>query len=268
MAASHLACIIGYPVSHSLSPAIHNAGFDALGLDWTYITIAVQPGAAREGIGLLRELGVEGASVTMPHKQDVIPFLDGLDASAEVVGAVNTLVRTDGRLVGHNTDGAGLVRFLRHDTSFSFGDASALILGAGGAARAVAVALAAEGVRVTIAARRVEQAQEIAGLADGIAAVAWDRAEPADLIINATPARDGLPAIAPRQLAVDMLYLPPKTPFLMDAEASGARAYHGLGMLLHQAALQFELWTGREAPLAAMRAAAERGAKWDVSGTD
>jgi shikimate dehydrogenase len=153
MGAAHLACIIGYPVAQSLSPAIHTAGFDALGLDWTYIAIAVQPGAAQDGIVLLRELGVEGASVTMPHKQDVVAYLDGLTGDAEVVGAVNTIAREGRRLIGHNTDGTGFVRFLRTDASFEPSGSRVVLLGAGGAARGVAHALAREGADVTVMAR-------------------------------------------------------------------------------------------------------------------
>ncbi len=256
--ASHLACIIGYPVAQSLSPAIHTAAFQALGLDWTYIAIAVQPGAAQEGVSLLRELGVEGASVTMPHKQDVIPFLDEVIGDASRTGAVNTIVASGKRLVGHNTDGDGFLRFLRADVGLDPAGARVLMLGAGGAARAVAFALDREGAQVTIAARRPQQAAEVAALSEGIRAAPWGEAIAFDLVVNATPMRDGLPELnfGEGSVAVDMIYVPPETSLIRDARESGARAFDGLGMLVHQATLAFELWTGIEAPVEVMHAAA------------
>lgn len=267
--AAHLACIIGWPVAHSLSPAIHTAAFDALNLDWTYIAVPVRPGNAGEGIGLLRTLGVDGANVTMPHKQAVIEFLDGVEGDAAVVGAVNTIVRAGERLIGHNTDGEGFLRFLRLDAGVDPAGADVLVLGAGGAARAVSAALVRAGARVTVAARRPELAKEVADLA-GARESGWDEAGPSDILVNATPAREGLPLdrfdLSPARVVVDLIYAPPQTELVGAARDAGARAFDGLGMLLHQAVLSFHLWTGLEPPLESMRAAAMRALEPDGSG--
>ncbi|TMK50803.1 MAG: shikimate dehydrogenase, partial [Actinobacteria bacterium] len=130
MSARKLACIIGWPVARSLSPAIHNAAFAALGLDWTYVPLAVRPGAIEEGMGLVHELGVEGANVTMPHKQTVIPFLERLEGDAQTLGAVNTIVREGSALVGFNTDGAGFLAAIRDEAAFDPSGKRALVLGA------------------------------------------------------------------------------------------------------------------------------------------
>ncbi|MGZ4210534.1 MAG: shikimate dehydrogenase [Actinomycetota bacterium] len=264
-----LACIIGWPVAHSLSPAIHNAAFSALGLDWTYVPLAVRPGGIAEGINVLRLLEVEGANVTMPHKRDVVPLLDRLEGDAIQLDAVNTIVRDGPALVGHNTDGPGFLAALRVDADFEPAGARALILGAGGAARAVALALARGGATVTVAARRPGQAAGLAALAAGIAAAPWP-GEPgwipgaADLVVNATPLRDGLPlehlGLGSGVLAADLIYSPPVTPFVLFARERGARAVDGLGMLVQQAALSFRLWTGIDAPLDVMAEAARRAA--------
>jgi len=265
MSARKLACIIGWPVARSLSPAIHNAAFAALGLDWTYVPLAVRPGAIEEGMGLVHELGVEGANVTMPHKQTVIPFLERLEGDAQTLGAVNTIVREGSALVGFNTDGAGFLAAIRDEAAFDPSGKRALVLGAGGAARALAVALSTAGATVTVAARRPEQAAEVAALAAGIATAPWGDAARADLVVNATPSRDGLPldalAFAAGMLAVDLIYLPPSTPFVLAARAAGATALDGLGMLVHQAALSFRLWTGRDAPIDVMQEAARAAAE-------
>jgi shikimate dehydrogenase len=269
VSARKLACVIGWPVARSLSPAIHNAAFEALGLDWTYMPLAVRPGSIEQGVGLLRELGVEGANVTMPHKQAVVPFLERLQGDAERLHAVNTIVRDGATLVGHNTDGPGFLAAIAGQASFDPGGKTAIILGAGGAARAIALALAAAGASVVVSARRPEQAADVAGLAPGIETSRWGSAIAADLVVNATPSRDGLPidalSFAPGVLAVDLIYLPPSTPFLLAARAAGAQALDGIGMLVHQAALSFLLWTGREAPIDVMRAAAVEALAGDTS---
>lgn len=264
MSARKLACIIGWPVSESLSPAIHNAAFEASGLNWTYLPLAVRPGAIAEGIQLLHELGVEGANVTMPHKQAVVPLLERLEGDAQTLEAVNTIVRDGDALIGHNTDGPGFLAAIAEEAAFGPSGKSALVLGAGGAARAVAVALARAGASVVVSARRPEQATELSHLASGIETAPWAVAATADLIVNATPSRDGLPleelGFGPGTLAVDLVYLPPSTGFVLAARAAGATALNGLGMLVHQAALSFRLWTGAVAPLEVMRDAARAAA--------
>lgn len=255
-----LACIIGYPVARSLSPVMHNAAFAASGLDWTYVSLAVQAGALDDGMRLLDDLGARGVNVTVPHKQAVIPYCGRLEGDALVMGAVNTLVRQDGGWVGHNTDGAGFVSWLRADASFDPAGRTALIVGAGGAARGVAVALSQAGARVVVIARRREQAVALASLAESIGSGIWGEPCEADLIVQATSARDGLPLdsmlFGANTVAVDLIYPPPPTPFVQAARAAGSVAYDGLGMLIHQAALSFKLWTGVDAPLDVMAAAA------------
>jgi shikimate dehydrogenase len=255
-----LACIIGWPVAQSLSPAIHNAAFASLGLEWTYVPLAVRPGAIDEGMGLVRLLEVDGANVTMPHKRAIVGLLDGLDGDAALLDAVNTIVRENDKLIGHNTDGGGFLAALAADAGFEPRSKRAFVLGAGGAARAVAVALARAGATVMVAARRSEQASELAALDDSIETAPWGNRVVADLIVNATPAREGLPleslTFGSDILAVDLIYAPPATRFVLFAQEAGARALDGLGMLIHQAALSFRLWTGLDAPVSVMTQAA------------
>ena len=222
--------------------------------------LAVRPGSIEQGIDLLRELGVEGANVTMPHKQAVVPFLERLEGDAERLLAVNTIVRDGDALIGHNTDGPGFLSATGAEASFDPAGKRTVILGAGGAARAVAVALATAGASVVVSARRPEQAADLSRLAPGIGTARWGDPLSGDLIVNATPSHDGLPlatlGFGPGVLAVDLIYLPPATEFLLAARAVGAQALDGLGMLVHQAALSFRLWTGRDAPIDVMRTAA------------
>jgi shikimate dehydrogenase len=262
MSAREVTCIIGWPVSHSLSPAIHSAAFDASGLEWIYIPIGVRPDGVEEGMQTLRTLDVVGANVTMPHKRAVVPHLKGLEGDAMVLETVNTLVRADGGFIGHNTDGAGFLDFLDRTASWEPMGKRALVLGAGGAARAVAYALARTGARVFVEARRKDQAHELVGLHKNIQDMAWgDRVE-ADLIVNATAAREGLPldtlGFGQGTIAVDLIYPPPDTAFVQAARAAGSIAFDGLGMLVHQAGLSFRIWTGLEPPLDVMSAAAQR----------
>jgi shikimate dehydrogenase len=256
-----VAAVIGFPIRHSLSPAIHNAAFDELGLDWIYLQLAVPPDRPADGVRALRLLRASGANVTMPHKLGVVPSLDCLTAEAEALGAVNTIAREGARLIGHNTDGAGFLAAIREEAGFEPRGCRALIVGAGGAARAVAVALALGGATVTVEARRPRQAEAVAHLAPGIQMLPWGEPADADLVVQATSARQDLPLDAlpfgPDVLAVDLIYSPPPTPFLDAAARAGARALGGLGMLVHQAALSFELWTGRRPSIEVMRRAAE-----------
>ena len=263
--ATRVAGIIGWPVDASRSPAIHNAAFAAAGLDWIYVAFPVRPEDVGSALAGMRGLGIAGLNVTMPHKQAVIPHLDALTNDVERVGAVNTIVPDGTRLIGTNTDGPGFMRFLDRDAGVSPSGLSALILGAGGAARGVAAAMADAGITVTVTARRPEQADEVAAVS-GAKTASWEgrveAAVDAGLIVNATPiGRDDasapLPADAIRkgQTVVDLIYHPAETELVRIAAQRGARAFNGMGMLLHQAALAFEAWTGVDAPFEAMAAA-------------
>jgi shikimate dehydrogenase len=261
--------VIGWPVEHSLSPAIHNAAFRSLGMPWVYIPMPVAPGTLAEALTGLVALGFEGANVTMPHKTEAADLADDLTDDARLLRAANTLTVQNGAILGDNTDAPGFERFLVSDVGFVGAGASALLLGAGGAARAVALALARSGVaELTVAAREPATAMAIVELLDGsdveVRAVPLDEAagHEAHLIVNATPVgADGVgtlpsPAMGPGVVVVDLLYRS-MTPLRASAERAGATSFSGLGLLVHQAALSFERWTEQPAPLAVMAEAAE-----------
>ncbi len=265
---TRLAGVMGWPIEHSLSPTIHNAAYAALGLDWVYVALPVQPDAVAAAVAGLAALGFAGANVTMPHKEAVADVVDRRTEDADRLRAVNTIQFASGVVVGHNTDAPGFARFLERDAGFDATDRSALLFGAGGAARACALALARAGLtRLVVALREpVRSAALIAaleGLDTQIEVVGFDQApgSSVDLIVNATPlGMHGealpLPDIGPATLAVDLLYSPVLTPMQAAVRTAGGVAFGGLGLLLHQAALSFELWTGQPAPLEAMSAAA------------
>lgn len=266
---TRVAAVIGSPVRHSRSPLLANAAFRSAGLDWILVALEVAPGTAEDAVAAARTLDLGGLMVTMPHKADVIAALDRLTPAATTLGAVNSVAWDGGELVGDNTDGAGLVASLRSDGIDPAGMRCA-VLGAGGAARSVvralAVAGAAEVVVVNRTAGRAEAAATLAGTAGRVGAAA--EVAHADLVVNATsvamgagPGADGpLPVAAellgPHQVVVDLVYQPLVTPLLRAAEARGARPVDGLGMLVHQAALSIECWTGQAADIEAMTSAA------------
>jgi shikimate dehydrogenase len=265
---THVVGVIGWPVSHSLSPAIHNAAFRAMDMDWVYVPLPVPPGRVRAAIEGLRSLGLVGANVTMPHKTDVADAVDERSDDAARLRAVNTVVVGAAGIAGHNTDASGFDRFLRRDAGFDPSGRTALIYGAGGAARACALALARGGLGSLVVVLRdttrvAPLADALEGLATDVRAVSFDDAEAieAELVVNATPLGGRgeslpMPAVAAGGLVVDLLYRPSLTPFLERARALGANAFGGLGLLLHQAALSFELWTGQVPDLDVMSAAA------------
>ena len=259
---------MGWPVSGSLSPVIHNSAFLALGLDWVYIPLPVPPGAVASALEGLRALGFVGANVTMPHKTEVAHTLEDLSDDAARLDAVNTIVVGPEGLSGHNTDAPGFERFLRRDAGFDPAGRTALVLGAGGAARACGLALARGGLSgLTVAVRDPSTAAGFRPVLEGfdveLSVVTFERAAAvrADLVVNATPlgARGETlpgPPPGPGAMFVDLLYRPAVTPFLAVAREGGAVALGGLGLLLHQAALSFELWTGQPPPLDVMSASA------------
>jgi shikimate dehydrogenase len=270
---TRVAGVIGDPVGHSLSPALHNAAFAALGLDWVYVAFPVPAGSGAEAVVAMRVLGLAGLSVTMPHKADVVAALDRLGPTAAALGVVNTISWASGAdLVGDSTDGDGFLDALVGDDGFDPTGRRCVVLGAGGAARAVTLALAGRhAASVAVAARRPEASAASAGLAgDAGWALAPGEAlleeiAKADLLVNATPVGmggDGLPfgldpsVLRPDHMVVDLVYAPATTPLLAAARRRGAATANGIGMLIHQAARQVEIWTGRPAPVEAMSAAA------------
>jgi shikimate dehydrogenase len=269
--------VIGDPVEHSLSPALHNAAFAAARIDWIYVAFPVKRGRAAAAVAAMRTLRIAGLSVTMPHKAAVVEHLDRLGPVAARLGVVNTIgwsPNAGGDLVGESTDGAGFIDALHGDDGVDPRGRSCVVLGAGGAARAVTLALGDAGAgSIAIVARRAEEAKSCTELAPSIARAAspdseslQDACAAATLLVNATPVGmepgDGLPFavrpewISPGHFVADLIYSPATTPLLAAARRAGARSTNGLGMLIHQAARQFEMWTGRPPPLEEMSAAA------------
>jgi shikimate dehydrogenase len=271
-ATTRLAGVIGDPVRHSLSPRLHNAAYRALGLDWVYVAFEVPDGGAPAALEAAVALDLIGLSVTMPHKTAVALRCDELSSDAAALRSVNTVTPLPGgRFAGDSTDGEGFLRSLT-DAGFDPSGRVALVLGGGGAARAVALALSRRGARVGVAARRAEAAGEAASLAHGDA-IPWDdraaAAAGSELVVNATPlgmasapgGPEALPVpvdgLGPGHVVVDLVYDPLDTALLVAARARGARTVSGLGMLVHQAALQVERWSGQAAPVEAMKAAVD-----------
>lgn len=260
-ARSRLVCLLGHPVGHSISPEIHSAAFASAGIDAVYVACDVEPSALPAAVAGLRALGFLGANVTVPHKRAVSALADERTPEAEAVGAVNTLYGEAGRLVADNTDATGLQDVLERDVGLAPG-AGVLLFGAGGAARAAAVALGRLGARVEVLARRPEAARDVAALAARMGAAAGPVERP-DLVVNATPLGlrgEALPERCMRlsrgQAALDLVYGADDTPFLAAARRAGAAAYDGVGMLVAQAARSFERWTAHPAPVGIMRDAA------------
>lgn len=284
--------LLACPAGHSISPAMHQAAFDRLGIDATYLALEVEPAALSAAIdGFRRSAAFLGANVTVPHKQAVMTLLDEVTVEALSIGAVNTIVKREGRLIGSNTDASGFTRALAElwpavDAHGGRTDVHALLLGAGGSARAVAWALQHEEVTVGIHARREEAAARLVaelGSADTVSGglvvvsphetAAW--LEMCDLLINSTPvgmagggAEDANPApqplsgMRPDAVVMDLVYRPAVTPLLAEARRLGLRHQNGMPMLVWQGAGSFESWTQRKAPVdvmwAAARAALER----------
>ena len=260
--------VIGWPIEHTLSPVIHNAAFVALGMDWVYVPLPVAAArlpAALDGLGAL---GFAGANVTMPHKTRSAELVPDLSHDARLLRAVNTIVvGTDG-LAGHNTDALGFERFLREDTGFDPSGRAALLFGAGGGARACALALSRGGLaKLSVAVREPSRGEDLRATLEGsgtaLRVVSIDDVSDvyAGLIVNATPLgvhgeRLPLPSLVPGVVGVDLLYRPSATPFQAEIREGGGSVFGGLGLLLHQAAISFELWTGQTPPLSVMSAAA------------
>ncbi|MHB8440119.1 MAG: shikimate dehydrogenase [Acidimicrobiales bacterium] len=262
--------VVGTPIRHSLSPLLHNAAFDAMGIDWVSVAWEVAAADIERALGGMRALGIAGLSVTMPHKHSAARLVDVLSPVARVLEAVNCITWRDGKLWGDSTDGAGFVDALAHGAGFDPAGRRCLVLGAGGAARAVVHALAASGAaEVSVLNRDQGRAESAAALAGRAGRVAQGSdVSHADLVVQATPVGmqdevqlhplldTGL--LRAGQLAVDLVYLPERTPFLASAHAAGAQVLGGLGMLVHQASRALALWTGSSPPVQAMWDAARR----------
>ena len=264
---SRVCGLIGWPVRHSLSPAMHNAAFAAVGFDGVYLGFEVPPERLRRAVEGAAALGFLGCNLTVPHKEAALGVCDRLEPEARRLGAVNTLTFADGTAIGHNTDGAGFLRALQLELGCDPRGAHALILGAGGVARAVVGTLVQAGAAsIAVAARtpgRAEVLRESLACACG-RVVPWTEAAVAaavaraDLVVSCLPPAApplGLAALPPRAVALDVVY-DRETALLRAARRVGARAAGGLEMLVQQGALSFELWTRQAAPVDVMRAAA------------
>ena len=267
--------VLGWPLEVTWSPVIHNVAFRHLQLDWVYLRWPVPPDELGDAVRGLRALSAVGANVTMPHKRAIVEHLDDITGEAKAIDAVNTVQRAGDRLIGHNTDVGGFAEFLVGDAGFDAKGTSALVLGAGGAAKAVVKALADLSVaEITVAARRPDAAATVSELASAgstdtsSASIEWgdasECASEVDLVVNATPIgmhgerllRES--TFNPDQYVVDWVSSPPSTPLVEQARSNGASAWGGIGMLIGQAAASFEIWTGQQAPIQVMSAAAIR----------
>ncbi len=270
--------LFGWPVGHSISPQIHNAAFAAAGLDWRYLSYPVRPEKMAVALRNFASRGGRGLNITIPHKVAVIELIDRLEDRARLIGAVNTVLFKGGKVSGFNTDGPGFIRSVKEELNFDFAGKTVAVFGAGGAGRAVAVASAQEGARVEIAdldrSRSEDLSEwinrEIREGAAGFFAADTDNGRTvtaaADLAVDATPL--GLNPSDPTSFnpgllsltsaVVDLVYNPPETALLRAARKRGLKAINGLGMLVHQAAISWTIWTGLEAPVEVMRSAARR----------
>ena len=277
--------IFGYPISHTLSPAMHNAVIKALGLDMVYLPFEVKPSNLKEAINGIKSLGIIGVNITIPHKESVIRFLDDISEEARLVGAVNTIVYKDRKLVGYNTDGSGYMASLKEELGFNPKSKRIIIIGAGGAARGILAALATQKPKsITVANRTLSRAVslikafkgkfrdtrfEAINLDDNMLKMSFNSV---DLLINTTSVGmkqgkalkiplETLPKIA---IVSDIIYNPLETLLLKKAKKLGLTTHGGLGMLVHQGARSFKLWTGMDAPMNVMRKAALKALKMEV----
>lgn len=273
--------VFGYPVYHSLSPGMHNAAFRTLGLDYVYVPFNVGPDDLEKAFDAIRALGIVGANLTIPHKERAVELLDSVSPEALQIGSVNTVRNVDGVLKGYSTDGEGFMRSLEAEGRSAEGS-RAVVLGAGGSARAVAHALAVHGAQVSVVNRTASRAEDLAeqlsgvllGARGSVRAIALDSPEArdavveADLLVNCTSVgmhpntqEQPIPSewLHDRLFVYDLIYNPLKTRLLEAAEAAGARGANGVGMLVYQGAISFEIWTGRKPPTDVMEQAVLSG---------
>lgn len=257
-AATKLCAIVGNPIGHSLSPLVHNAAFDHLQLNYVFLAFKVEH--LKEAVEGIRALDLRGVSVTIPHKVAIRNCLDEVEEIAGKIGAVNTVVNRGGRLIGYNTDWSGAIAAL--ESRVDLKGRRALVLGAGGAARAIAFGLKEKGAHCTILNRTVEKAKKLAAeVGSHYGSLKDIESVPRDMVINTTslgmyprvndtPVKRGL---LKDVLVFDMVYNPLRTSLIRDAEEHGCTTISGLEMFINQAALQFELWTGEKAPVDLMK---------------
>jgi len=263
--------LMGYPVSHTISPAIHNSAFSALGLDWVYLPFEVKPEHLKRAIFGLKPLGIAGVNITIPHKVQALAYMDGLSEEAELIGAINTVVVKEDGLFGDNTDGKGFIRSLK-EAGFSLKEKRVALIGAGGGGRAISISLAREGAEaIYISDTDKERRESLIGyIKNRFDILVSEMSDPSiikdiDLLVNATPCgmkeKDPLPIdagfIHPDILVYDLIYNPQKTRLLEEAERKGAKTLSGLAMLVYQAALSFSAWTGIMPPVQVMMDAAK-----------
>ncbi|HVU08042.1 MAG TPA: shikimate dehydrogenase [Verrucomicrobiae bacterium] len=272
-AATRLCAVFGSPIRHSASPAMHNAAFAELGLNWRYLAFEVDPENLRVAIDGAKAMNFAGINLTVPHKLLAVKMMDELDASAKKWGAVNTIKFENGRAVGFNTDADAIVTSLREDLKIKLRDAKVLLLGAGGAGRTAALKLASEKVAELFLVNRTQSkaeqiAREIKKQFSSVKIFVGYPKSKVDLVLNATSLGlkfdDKLPldekqfSLKQTRTVYDMIYRPAETKLLRAAKKAGCKTANGLGMLLHQGAKAFEIWTGKFAPLAVMRRALEQ----------
>ena len=257
-----IAAVVGKPIAHSLSPLIHNTAFKQENLNWVYHAIEVMEEEASECIAAVREKNIRGLSVTMPLKEAVIPYLDGLTETAKELNAINCVFWNGDNLIGGNTDGDGFVNALKSQLNKSLNDKTFAIIGAGGAARSVVYSLGNNSAKQIIVVNRSKQKAEAAVQLGGSNARvgSYEDVAACDIVVNSTPlgmARTPTEALLPvpveflsaNQTVIDLVYNPIETEFLRQAKSLGATTFSGLGMLIHQALLQFRLWTGLKTPI-------------------
>lgn len=271
-------------MTYTISPSMHNASFERLGMNFVYVPLVVAPEGLFAALEGMKALGFVGINVTMPYKEAVMTFMDEIASYAQMVGAVNTIHVKDGRLVGYNTDGRGFIASLQNDAGFDPSGKKVVILGAGGGARSVAASLCLAGATsIAVVNRTSERAESLVAMVatrfEKCDAVALESGDPgvkkavvgADLLVNTVPAgvdpdvevAEAVDFVEKKQLVFDLVYKPEETPTLAAAAAKGATCHNGLGMLVYQGASAFEIWTGRAAPVGVMLGAAREALRAD-----
>lgn len=266
--------LIGWPVNHSLSPQMHNAAFADKGLDFCYVAFPVMPAALKEAVRGLRALGIVGANVTIPHKEKVLAYLDEASSEAQAIGAVNTILIDEDRLLGYNTDAMGFLTSLEQEAKVQLEGTRVVVIGAGGAGRAVSVAVAFARVGEIVLTDIVkDKAERLVATLQAVRPEVKSRAlvhnseqfaeyvKSADIVVNATPLgmRPDDPApldpalLSKKTFVCDVIYIPAETTLLRAAREKGCRTLNGSGMLVHQGAAAFKIWTGVEPNIALMR---------------